>query len=95
VVDGALVTWEPREDPNAARLTGYGPGGIGFFPHGLLDTHFANRGRHGRLLQLLADTAGLTRGDTRAFGVDENTALVVTGAPVRLGSCVLLWSNTG
>jgi len=79
VVQGATVTWEPREKKDLNALTGYGPGGIGLFGHGLLDTHFANRGRHGRLIQLLVDSADVTRGAMRAFGVDENTALVVTG----------------
>ncbi len=55
VANGATLTWEPTERPDARELTGYGPGGIGLFPHGLLDTHFANRGRHGRLVQLLRD----------------------------------------
>lgn len=55
VVQGATVTWEPREKKDLNALTGYGPGGIGLFGHGLLDTHFANRGRHGRLIQLLVD----------------------------------------
>eukprot|EP01032_Pedospumella_encystans_P007544 gene7544-9041_t len=79
VVQGATVTWEPREKKDLNALTGYGPGGIGLFGHGLLDTHFANRGRHGRLIQLLVDSSDVTRGAMRAFGVDENTALVVTG----------------
>ena len=73
------MTWEPREKKDLNALTGYGPGGIGLFGHGLLDTHFANRGRHGRLIQLLVDSSDVTRGAMRAFGVDENTALVVTG----------------
>jgi len=55
VVNGTTLTWEPRELKDVNLLTGYGPGGIGFFEHGLVDTHFANRGRHGRLIQLLVD----------------------------------------
>lgn len=50
-------------------------GGLGLFPHGLIDSHFSERGRQGRLVRLAAAT------DTRvAFGVDENTALVVRDA---------------
>ncbi|GAA1462311.1 cyanophycinase [Nocardiopsis exhalans] len=49
-------------------------GGFGFFGHGLVDTHFAERGRQGRMMRLAADT-----GQDRVFGVDEDTALVVTG----------------
>ncbi|GAA1072910.1 cyanophycinase [Kitasatospora arboriphila] len=48
-------------------------GGFDFFTSGLLDTHFAARGREGRITRLAADTA-----HTRAFGIDEDTALVVT-----------------
>lgn len=48
-------------------------GGFGFFHEGLIDTHFSERGRQGRIIRLAADT-----GKTMAYGVDENTALVVT-----------------
>ena len=49
-------------------------GGFGFFSVGLIDTHFAFRGRQGRMIRLLSDT------DTNlGFGIDENTALVVSG----------------
>jgi len=48
-------------------------GGLGLFSYGTLDSHFSQRGRQGRLIRLASDT-----GTKRAFGVDENTALVVT-----------------
>lgn len=48
-------------------------GGFGFFAEGLVDTHFSERGRQGRIIRLAADT-----GKTMAYGVDENTAMVVT-----------------
>ncbi|SDJ58615.1 cyanophycinase [Streptomyces indicus] len=68
--DGSTPGW--FED--ATRL-GYLPsGGFNFFTHGHLDTHFAARGRQGRALRLAADT-----GQSRVFGLDENTALEVTG----------------
>jgi cyanophycinase len=47
-------------------------GGLGLFTHGSLDTHFSERGREGRLIRLAAET-----GQRFAFGVDEDTALVV------------------
>lgn len=47
-------------------------GGLGFFSFGPLDSHFSERAREGRLVRLAADTAM-----EYAFGVDENTALVV------------------
>jgi cyanophycinase len=54
----------------------YNPlGGLGFFDYGMLDTHFSERGRQGRIIRLAADLeTDLT------FGVDENTALIVTHA---------------
>jgi cyanophycinase len=54
----------------------YNPlGGLGFFDYGLLDTHFSERGRQGRIISLAAEV-----GVDRTFGVDENTALIVTDA---------------
>ncbi|MEO1122781.1 MAG: cyanophycinase [Cyanobacteria bacterium J06635_15] len=53
----------------------YNPlGGLGFFEYGLIDSHFSERGRQGRLIRLAADL-----GVETTYGVDENTALVVTG----------------
>jgi len=48
-------------------------GGFGFFQYGTLDTHFAERGRQGRIVRLAWDT-----GIQDAYAPDENTALVVT-----------------
>jgi len=54
-------------------LTYNSKGGLGLFHWGIMDTHFSERGRQGRLAQLTLDTR------TRfAFGVDEATALVVS-----------------
>jgi len=55
------------------RLSYDAKGGFGFFAEGLVDTHFSERGRQGRIIRLASDT-----GKTMAYGVDENTALVVT-----------------
>ena len=49
-------------------------GGFGIFTTGLVDTHFAYRGRQGRMIRLLSDT-----GNNLGFGIDENTALVASG----------------
>ena len=58
-----------------ATVLGYLPrGGFGFFTEGLVDTHFSRRGRYGRSIRLASDT-----GHDRVFGLDENTALTVTG----------------
>jgi len=48
-------------------------GGYGFFNYGTLDTHFSERGRQGRIVRLAWDQV-----KSMAYGVDENTALVVT-----------------
>jgi len=76
--NGSSIFWRTMELPITSLLTAFGPGGIGLFPYGLLDTHFANRGRQGRMIRLLADSYDLPSGHTRAFAIDENTALVVT-----------------
>lgn len=78
--DGSKTFWQDVELPNPSVLTAYGPGGIGLFPYGLLDTHFSNRGRHGRLVSLAMDTMSHPLSSVYAYGVDENTALVITGA---------------
>ncbi|MCC5824851.1 cyanophycinase [Alkalimonas sp.] len=55
-----------------SSLTYKAEGGAALFPWGILDTHFSERGREGRLLELALAT------DTRfGFGVDEATALWV------------------
>jgi hypothetical protein len=53
-------------------LTYQPQGGLGLFQFGILDTHFSERGREGRLLALVAQT-----GAHFGFGVDEATALLV------------------
>lgn len=50
-----------------------GPG-LGFFPYGVVDQHFIQRGRIGRLLVAMAHS-----GTKTGFGVDENTAMFVDG----------------
>jgi len=62
------------DTPPFARELYYNPlGGLGFFPYGITDTHFSARGRQGRLIRLAAET------DVKmAFGVDENTGLLIT-----------------
>lgn len=52
----------------------YNPlGGLNLFKYGLLDTHFSERGRQGRIIRLAAES-----GQDVAYGVDENTALIVS-----------------
>jgi len=58
---------EGRDD---ATLTWHPAGGLGSFAPGVRDTHFSQRMRQFRLLQLLAET-----GQRYGFGIDETTAL--------------------
>jgi cyanophycinase len=65
----ALVN-PPAPDPHDTRLS-IGRG-LGFFPMGLVDQHFLQRGRLGRLVAALLATGG-----RHGFGIDENTAMVI------------------
>ncbi|WP_371373060.1 cyanophycinase [Thalassotalea aquiviva] len=60
-------------DLRHSDLTYNSTGGLGLFDYGILDTHFSERGRQGRLAVLTKHT-----GAKYAFGVDEATALVVS-----------------
>jgi cyanophycinase len=51
----------------------YPLGGLGVFRFGVLDSHFSRRAREGRLVRATFDSAM-----DYGFGVDENTALVVS-----------------
>lgn len=78
---GALAQAAPADGCENDRSCGegvdeksltYQASGLDLFPWGVLDTHFSERGRQGRLLTLVAQTqAGF------GFGVDEATALLV------------------
>ncbi|NRA29367.1 MAG: cyanophycinase [Parvularculaceae bacterium] len=48
--------------------------GLGFFPYGLVDQHVIKRGRLARMVVALSHTR-----TKRAFGVDENTAMIIDG----------------
>jgi len=47
-------------------------GGFGFFPYGILDTHFSQRNRESRLINLARKTK-----TSQAYGIDEDTILIV------------------
>jgi cyanophycinase len=67
IVDGDSET-SPRAD-----VVQMGEG-MGFLPNVVIDQHFAQRGRLGRLLSAL-----LLEPSVLGFGIDENTAMVVEG----------------
>ncbi len=63
---------EPNINPNNIPII-YPLGGLGVFRFGVLDSHFSRRAREGRLVRATFDSAM-----DYGFGVDENTALVVS-----------------
>lgn len=67
IIEGDSET-NPRVD-----VVAMGPG-MGFLPGVVIDQHFAQRGRLGRLVSAL-----LLQPAVLGFGIDENTAIVVTG----------------
>lgn len=77
----AQGTGAALETPSLA--TRYAAGGHGLFKYGVLDSHFSQRTREGRLVRATKE-GGMDYG----FGVDENTALVV-GKPTPSGSTTM------
>ncbi|MEG4005808.1 cyanophycinase [Microcoleus sp. Pol11C1] len=67
IIEGDSET-NPRVD-----VVAMGPG-MGFLPNVVIDQHFAQRGRLGRLV-----TALLLQPAVLGFGIDENTAILVHG----------------
>lgn len=69
--DQMIVEGDAQTHPRM-EIVAMGPG-LGFLPGVVIDQHFSQRGRLGRLLSaLVQEPAGL------GFGIDENTAMVVT-----------------
>ncbi|ELT90727.1 hypothetical protein CAPTEDRAFT_193384 [Capitella teleta] len=54
-------------------------GGIGLLDSHIVDSHYSERGREGRLARLVWDTRNLPNGVQFGIGVDEDTAFVITG----------------
>ena len=73
-----LGTASPDGGEGKYPASSYELGGLGFFQLGLLDSHFSIRTREGRLVRL-TQQSGMDYG----FGIDENTALVVSRPDAR------------
>jgi cyanophycinase len=73
LANGFIKGGDPTVERPAMRGTLYPAGGLGFFQFGPLDSHFSQRAREARLVRLVSES-GLDYG----FGVDENTALIVS-----------------
>ncbi len=76
----------PSDDGKQALM--YQEGGFGFFPYGVVDTHFSERAREARLIRLV-DQQQVRYG----FGIDENTALVTRQASAHLVSMGVVGSG--
>lgn len=88
------VPTNDNDDPSVTTANyrdrlAYDPaGGFGFFAEGLIDTHFSERGRQGRIVRL-----AWNQFVDMAYGVDENTALVVENAGTSSASMSVVGQN--
>jgi len=74
----ALLNGANPVEPEDPDDLWYDPlGGLGLVPELLIDTHFTQRGREGRLARLVWDTRDQPRGVELGIGVDEDTALLI------------------
>ncbi|MBE9197644.1 MULTISPECIES: cyanophycinase [unclassified Nodularia (in: cyanobacteria)] len=69
--DKMIVEGDAQTHPRM-EIVDIGPG-LGFLPGVVIDQHFSQRGRLGRLLSALVQEPAVL-----GFGIDENTAMVVT-----------------
>ena len=67
-----MVAFGPGGSTPKQRMTQLA-GGLGLVPDAVIDQHFSQRNRYGRLLMLVAQSPGLL-----GIGIDEDTAAVVT-----------------
>lgn len=75
--DKMIVEGDSQTNPRI-EIINMGPG-LGFLPGVVIDQHFLQRGRLGRLISaLIQEPADL------GFGIDENTAMVVTDRQVEI-----------
>ena len=74
VVGDTAEPGQTEHNTNFAAVI-YPLGGLGVFRFGVLDSHFSRRAREGRLVRATVDSAM-----HYGFGVDENTALLVSQA---------------
>lgn len=63
---------EGNNDDSPRRCTVKMAPGLGFYNQVVIDTHFSQRGRHGRLLTAIAQNPDIT-----GIGIDEDTGILV------------------
>ncbi|HEV7809135.1 MAG TPA: cyanophycinase, partial [Candidatus Limnocylindrales bacterium] len=68
-----LVEGESDDTPDVAQIVQMAPG-LGFLGSAIVDMHFAERGRLGRLLGAIAQNPRML-----GIGIDEDTAMIVHG----------------
>lgn len=83
-VTSATALAEPRGPAVTVRKSTYAQPELA---HALVDTHFSQRDREGRLLAFAAHMLAAGESTALAIGIDEDTALVIDGPSARvLGS---------
>ncbi|HIK03940.1 MAG TPA: cyanophycinase [Trichormus sp. M33_DOE_039] len=75
--DKMIVEGDSETNPRP-EIVDMGPG-LGFLPGVVIDQHFSERGRLGRLI-----TALIREPAVLGFGIDENTAMVVTDSQIEI-----------
>ncbi|MGJ5672550.1 MAG: cyanophycinase [Nostochopsis sp.] len=75
--DVMIVEGDSETNPRI-EIVDMGPG-LGFLPGVVIDQHFSQRGRLGRLISALAQQPAVL-----GFGIDENTAMVVTDSKIEV-----------
>jgi len=75
--DVMIVEGDSETNPRM-EIVELGPG-MGFLPGVVIDQHFLQRGRLGRLVSALAQQPAVL-----GFGIDENTAIVVSGSQIEV-----------
>ncbi len=70
--DVMIIEGDSQTNPRI-NVVELGPG-MGFLPGIVIDQHFSQRGRLGRLVSALAQQPAIL-----GFGIDENTAMAITG----------------
>ena len=73
VMPDVMIVGGDSETNPRVEVVQMGPG-MGFLPGVVIDQHFSQRGRLGRLISALAQQPAVM-----GFGIDENTAVVVNG----------------
>lgn len=75
--DIMIVEGDSETNPRV-NVVAMGPG-MGFLPGVVIDQHFSQRGRLGRLVSALAQQPAVL-----GFGIDENTAIVVSDSQIEV-----------